>query len=82
MRIPKTYWLLAIIRYNGYMITNYIIAQNGRIINRISDTFENAVAIADKFADTHKGDWTAVYTATPRKQVFIRCDEAGVREIQ
>lgn len=64
------------------MITNYTISQNGRIFKQLSDTFENAVAYADKFAETHKGDWTAIFTADrPRKQVYNRCDEAGVREV-
>ncbi len=59
---------------------NYTLSQNGRIINRITDMLKNVIAIADKFADEHRGDWTEVYTSSPKKRIYQRCDDANVNE--
>jgi hypothetical protein len=64
------------------MITNYWIAQNGKVARKVTGTFDEVIVIADNFAEQHRGDWIQIVTdTTPRQRPYTRCVDEGVREV-
>jgi hypothetical protein len=64
-------------------MATYLFYQNGKLFKTTTDTVENAVLFADKYAVQHTGDWVSIMVVDNGRKVEIYncCNALNVREI-